>query len=699
MASFASALDDVASQASTEQSSGATASGGSSPHSRQPHYPARDERSQAFCDALVEQFMPQNIVHFVLDQALPRTSDAGASRLLFKINGSSANSIKTVLKNAGFARIKSDSASLNYNCLWGKVPPHEELAQMNVYQKVNHFPGTYNLGRKDSLARNLTKFRRRWGHENCDFVPRTFLLPADREELAAYYSQVPSGTLFISKPNAAARGIGIKVLTDPTAIAKDKSCVVQHYIANPLLINGCKFDMRIYVAVTCFDPLRVYVFEEGLGRFCCDQYNKKGTKNRYKHLTNYSLQKNKAGFVKNEDADRDDVGQKWSLRAVKAALAAMGHDVDALWARIHDIIIKTLLAVEANINTNMQMHVPNRNNCFEVFGYDVLLDDTLKPWLMEVNSCPALACDAPIDKKIKHAMLTDLFNLCGFQQYDRDQFETDVAAAKQARLLGRETKGTSLLPPKFDIDTTKRREVCGGLRSALSNLNDDDLFVLREAELENLRAGRFHRIFPARGTLHYNHMFEAKRYYNLLLGEYFESVNPPNILLGAAQASTSKRSGALGPARPSARSAVAFKAAPAPSASSSRPLSGYVPVSRPPAPVKYELPNGGLAALQRVGSWAGRDRSGRDSPTHAPLQSMHSPLITRPPTPPPEKVAGARLHSLIPLPADAALAALGRSPKAQRSVFDLRDSSPAVDALADGLSVLHLVAVPRALSK
>ena len=643
--------------------------------------------------------MPQNIVHFVLDQALPRTSDAGASRLLFKINGSSANSIKTVLKNAGFARIKSDSASLNYNCLWGKVPPHEELAQMNVYQKVNHFPGTYNLGRKDSLARNLTKFRRRWGHENCDFVPRTFLLPADREELAAYYSQVPSGTLFISKPNAAARGIGIKVLTDPTAIAKDKSCVVQHYIANPLLINGCKFDMRIYVAVTCFDPLRVYVFEEGLGRFCCDQYNKKGTKNRYKHLTNYSLQKNKAGFVKNEDADRDDVGQKWSLRAVKAALAAMGHDVDALWARIHDIIIKTLLAVEANINTNMQMHVPNRNNCFEVFGYDVLLDDTLKPWLMEVNSCPALACDAPIDKKIKHAMLTDLFNLCGFQQYDRDQFETDVAAAKQARLLGRETKGTSLLPPKFDIDTTKRREVCGGLRSALSNLNDDDLFVLREAELENLRAGRFHRIFPARGTLHYNHMFEAKRYYNLLLGEYFESVNPPNILLGAAQASTSKRSGALGPARPSARSAVALKAAPAPSASSSRPLSGHVPVSRPPAPVKYELPNGGLAALQRVGSWAGRDRSGRDSPTHAPLQSLHSPLITRPPTPPPETVAGARLHSLIPLPADAALAALGRSPKAQRSVFDLRDSSPAVDALADGLSVLHLVAVPRALSK
>ncbi len=644
--------------------------------------------------------MPRNIVHFLLDEVQPRTSDAGASRLLFKINGSSANSVKSVLKNAGFARIKSESASLNYNCLWGKCPPHEELAQMNPYQKVNHFPGTYNLGRKDSLARNLTKFRRRWGHENCDFVPRTFLLPAERDDLAAYYSQVPSGTLFISKPNAAARGIGIKVLTDPTAIAKDKSCVVQHYIANPLLINGCKFDMRIYVAVTCFDPLRVYVFEEGLGRFCCDQYNKKGTKNRYKHLTNYSLQKNKAGFVKNEDADRDDVGQKWSLRAVKAALSSMGHDVDALWARIHDIIIKTLLAVEANINTNMQMHVPSRNNCFEVFGYDVLLDDTLKPWLMEVNSCPALACDAPIDKKIKHAMLTDLFNLCGFQQYDRDQYEIDVAAAKQARLLGRESKGTSLVPHKMDIDTSKRREVCGGVRSALSNLNDDDLFVLREAELENLRAGRFHRIFPAKGTMHYNSMFEAKRYYNLLLGEYFDSEHPPNILPGASHAAPSHRIGTMGPPRPSARSALPPKGAPFASASIWRPHSGLAPVgTRPPAPSRPQLSNGGSAALQRIGSWGGRDdASGRDSPVNSSLGLAQSPLM-RPSSPPPRVSSGHLKPVLAPLPADVSISA-GRSPKVIRAVFDQRDSSiMATESLADGLNVLHLIGVPRQASK
>jgi hypothetical protein len=70
--------------------------------------------------------------------------------------------------------------------------------------------------------------------------------------------------------------------------------VVQHYIERPHLINNKKYDMRIYVAVTSFDPLRIYVYEEGLCRFATHDYKEvkgpnrhKQAKDRFCHLTNY----------------------------------------------------------------------------------------------------------------------------------------------------------------------------------------------------------------------------------------------------------------------------------------------------------------------------------------------------------------------------------------------------------------------------
>ncbi len=66
----------------------------------------------------------------------------------------------------------------------------------------------------------------------------------------------------------------------------------------------------------------------------------------------------------------------------------MGIDVPSLWADIHDLIIKTMIAVEHVIVAAMDMHVPHKQCCYELFGFDVLIDDSLKPWLLEV--CHAL---------------------------------------------------------------------------------------------------------------------------------------------------------------------------------------------------------------------------------------------------------------------------------------------------------------------
>lgn len=58
----------------------------------------------------------------------------------------------------------------------------------------------------------------------------------------------------------------------------------------------------------------------------------------------------------------------------------------------------------------------HRNNCFELFGYDVLLDVNLNPWLIEVNLSPSLGFDSPLDLKIKSNLIKDTFNLAGLRK-------------------------------------------------------------------------------------------------------------------------------------------------------------------------------------------------------------------------------------------------------------------------------------------
>ena len=79
-------------------------------------------------------------------------------------------------------------------------------------------------------------------------------------------------TFMIYFQPASARGIGIKVINKWSQIPKKRPVIVQKYLGRPLLINESKFDCRIYVYVTSYDPLRIYVYEDGLVRFCSTKW-------------------------------------------------------------------------------------------------------------------------------------------------------------------------------------------------------------------------------------------------------------------------------------------------------------------------------------------------------------------------------------------------------------------------------------------
>ena len=104
--------------------------------------------------------------------------------------------------------------------------------------------------------------------------------------------------MWIVKPANLSRGRGIYIVDNISEVNVEELSIISRYISNPLLINGHKFDLRIYVVVTSYEPLRVYVFKEGLARFASESYSTKFNKNnRYMHLTNYSINKKNDKFV------------------------------------------------------------------------------------------------------------------------------------------------------------------------------------------------------------------------------------------------------------------------------------------------------------------------------------------------------------------------------------------------------------------
>jgi D-alanine-D-alanine ligase-like ATP-grasp enzyme len=54
---------------------------------------------------------------------------------------------------------------------------------------------------------------------------------------------------------------------------------------------------------------------------------------------------------------------------------------------------------------------PNNTSCFEILGFDIMIDQALKPWLLEVNSSPAMSMDGPADERVKPDLLRETFKL------------------------------------------------------------------------------------------------------------------------------------------------------------------------------------------------------------------------------------------------------------------------------------------------
>ena len=93
--------------------------------------------------------------------------------------------------------------------------------------------------------------------------------------------------------------------------------------------------------------------------------------------------------------------------------------MNLFWSRIYDVIIKSIISGENAIFNAIKKTCIHRTTCFELFGYDILIDSDLKPWLLEINLSPSLACESPLDLTIKTNLLADIFYMVGIKKFDR----------------------------------------------------------------------------------------------------------------------------------------------------------------------------------------------------------------------------------------------------------------------------------------
>lgn len=122
------------------------------------------------------------------------------------------------------------------------------------------------MTRKDCMYKNLSRLKEIHGARHFRFLPLTFLLPNEMVYLEEEMKRNPDKQ-WIVKPSSSSQGKGIFITQDINDIPPSQSMVASEYIANPLLLDGYKFDLRVYVAVTSINPLRIYIYDDGLARF------------------------------------------------------------------------------------------------------------------------------------------------------------------------------------------------------------------------------------------------------------------------------------------------------------------------------------------------------------------------------------------------------------------------------------------------
>lgn len=156
--------------------------------------------------------------------------------------------------------------------------------------------------------------------------------------------------------------------------------------------------------VLSYSPLTVYLNRGGFARFTHYRYEESKISDASIHLTNVAIQKQTDNYDEN-------LGGKWTIEKLKLYLMSKyePEKVHFAFFKIQEVIIKTLESVQKVMSAE-------RSHSFELYGFDVLLDSKLSPWLIEVNGSPSMTANTPHDHEMKMGILDDTLSIVDMEK-------------------------------------------------------------------------------------------------------------------------------------------------------------------------------------------------------------------------------------------------------------------------------------------
>jgi hypothetical protein len=266
---------------------------------------------------------------------------------------------------------------------------------LRPWQIVNRIPSMNVICRKVPFARVIEKMRRLFPLPYSSF-PASFLLPMANDTFMKALTLADK--TYIVKPDGGSLGNGIRIIKpgDPY-VPSEALAVAQEYVES-YLMDDRKFDLRVYVLVASVDPLRVYVYRDGLARFCSEVYS---TDSMFAKVSNVTFNR--------DNPEMEIAAISKLISDTFPQLEQCGVDIPRLWRRIDRVVVLSIVAAYGFLQQAERWTCPpsGYSRCFQILGFDILLDKFLQPRVLEVNYRPNLDYYRGRERRMKVEMIRD----------------------------------------------------------------------------------------------------------------------------------------------------------------------------------------------------------------------------------------------------------------------------------------------------